>query len=234
MEKLAGLLNQYWNCVFESNKLVIVVTRQTLLDFNVFDPIKHLATIETGSEYHQLTFKNSNCIEFLNLIEPFSVTHRGIGKILAKWNNITIQSTYIKFQKVHPNAITPSKARFSDIGYDLSVIAKVKDFNDVTALYDTGIQLEIPLGKYCEVVARSSLSKTGYIVANGFGVIDPGYTGNIFIALTKVTQQAIPIEFPFRCCQLLVKNADYTCLEEIEEISRDTDRKDGGFGSTGN
>lgn len=40
-------------------------------------------------------------------------------------------------------------------------------------------------GYYLQVFPRSSLSKSGYALANSVGIIDENYTGNIFIALTK-------------------------------------------------
>ena len=80
-------------------------------------------------------------------------------------------------------AIPPTKAHYSDAGYDLTIIRKVKDIGEKTAMYDTGINLQIPLGYYVEIAPRSSISKSGYMLSNGIGVIDVGYTGNLFICL---------------------------------------------------
>jgi deoxyuridine 5'-triphosphate nucleotidohydrolase len=134
------------------------------------------------------------------------------------------------------DAIIPSKAHFSDVGYDISIIKKVKDFNDNTSLYDTGIKINIEFGYYVEIVPRSSLSKSGYMLSNSIGIIEKTYSGNIFIALTKTDEKAENIKFPFKCCQLIIKKQIFSELIEtdnIDNIDQYSNRKVGGFGSTG-
>lgn len=130
-----------------------------------------------------------------------------------------------------PQAVMPFKSRLSDVGYDLTVIRKHKDLTSNTALYDTGIAIEIPFKYYAEIVPRSSLSKSGYILSNSIGIIDPGYKGNLYIALTKVSPEVGEISFPFRCGQLIFKRQVYVSLLEAKMTSKST-RGDGGYGST--
>lgn len=138
------------------------------------------------------------------------------------------------FIRVDEKAIIPSKTNWSDVGYDLSIIKKVKDFNSKTALYDTGIKIVMDFGYYAEIVPRSSISKSGYILSNNIGIIDNSYRGNLFIALTKIADDAIEIEYPFKCCQLIFKNQVYVNMIEVENGNTDTTkRQEGGFGSTG-
>lgn len=139
-----------------------------------------------------------------------------------------------KFFKAHQDAISPSKSRLSDAGYDLTVISEYKKLNNVTTLYDTGIRVSIEPHFYVEVVPRSSLSKSGYMLANSMGIIDQSYRGNIYIALTKVDPDANPIELPFKCCQIIVRPQYQVVFEESTSDLSDTHRGDGGFGSTGN
>lgn len=143
-------------------------------------------------------------------------------------------AVHCKFYKALPNAVTPSKPKLSDVGYDLTVINEYKVLNNVTSLYDTGIKVSIEPHFYVEIVPRSSLSKTGYILANSMGIIDGSYRGNIYIALTKVDPEAKPIEFPFRCCQMIIRPQYQAVLEESTEDLDETHRSDGGFGSSGN
>jgi dUTP pyrophosphatase len=133
---------------------------------------------------------------------------------------------------VSNDAVLPSKPRFSDVGYDISIIKEHKRFNSVTTLYDTGIQVSIEPGYYLEVVPRSSLSKSGYMLANSVGIIDVSYRGNIYIALTKIAPEAEDIEYPFRCCQLIVRKQVGMIIKETDNLE-ETMRNDGGFGSTG-
>jgi dUTP pyrophosphatase len=148
----------------------------------------------------------------------------------------------IKVFKVDDEAVMPSKTRYSDAGYDLTIIREYKVLTSNTTLYDTGIQLEIPNGYYVEIVPRSSISRSGYILANSVGIIDQGYRGNLYIALTKINgdadADAPELTLPWKCCQMIVKKQTYSRLvtlvtgdagKEIEASSRGT----GAFGSTG-
>lgn len=139
----------------------------------------------------------------------------------------------IKVFKTDENAVIPKKAFQEDAGYDLTIIKKIKDFNSRTSLYDTGIKIEIDEGYYTEIVPRSSISKSGYILANNIGIIDNHYRGNLMIALTKIADDAPEIELPFKCCQLIVREQILSNLIEINENNlSETKRNEGGFGST--
>lgn len=135
--------------------------------------------------------------------------------------------------KTCPNAILPSKSRVSDVGYDLSIISKVKPLNNVVSLYDTGVRVRVPHGYYTEIVPRSSLSKSGYMLANSVGIIDRSYNGNLYVALARIDDEAEEIKFPFRCCQLIFKKQYHVMMREIEQDLEATARGEGGFGSTG-
>jgi deoxyuridine 5'-triphosphate nucleotidohydrolase len=132
-----------------------------------------------------------------------------------------------------PDAILPCKSRASDVGYDLSIIRKVKALNAVVSLYDTGIKVRVPHGYYTEIVPRSSLSKSGYMLANSVGIIDRSYNGNLLIALARVDESAPEIQFPFRCCQMIFREQHHVLWEETTHDLEATARGEGGFGSTG-
>ena len=131
----------------------------------------------------------------------------------------------------HDDAIIPYKTRLSDVGYDLTIIRKHKDLNSNTIMFDTGIAVKVPWGYYTEVVPRSSLSKTGWMLTNSVGIIDNSYTGNIYIVLTKMNPDAADIELPFRGFQLIIRKQYHVKMREVKEIE-ETERGSGGFGST--
>ena len=145
------------------------------------------------------------------------------------------QETYIPRIRVYKdddNAILPAKTRQSDVGYDITIIKESKRLNENTVLYDTGIKLDIPNGYYVEIVPRSSISKSGFMLANSIGIIDQSYRGNLYIALTKTSDDA-KLELPCRCCQMIVKKQIYAKIVESTEDFATTNRGSGGFGSTG-
>jgi len=82
-----------------------------------------------------------------------------------------------------------------------------------------------------EVVPRSSLSKTGWMLANSVGIIDPSYRGNIMVAVIKVDPNAQPLTLPFRGFQLVVRKQFHVDMVNADELD-ETNRGHGGFGST--
>ena len=142
------------------------------------------------------------------------------------------------FKKTDDRAVTPFK-NFESVGYDLTAISLHSKFSDNTYLFDTGIQVKPADGYYVEILPRSSLSKTGYMLANSVGVIDPDYRGNLMIALRKVDLTAPDLELPFTRCQLVLRKFEnFNMVDVTERVNENpdffygTERGAGGFGST--
>jgi dUTP pyrophosphatase len=137
------------------------------------------------------------------------------------------------FVKMNSKAITPTKVRGSDVGYDVSIVDLDKVVNDTTIRYTTYLRLDIPEGYYAEIVARSSLPNYGYILSNSVGIIDRSYTGPLLISLTKVSSKAVPVEFPFKCAQIIFKRQEFVVMKQITDLPNRTSRGDKGHGSSG-
>jgi len=130
-------------------------------------------------------------------------------------------------------AVLPSKAHPTDAGYDLTAIEVHKKISEITTMYDTGLIVKPSEGFYTEIIPRSSISKTGYMLANSTGVIDYSYRGHILIVLTKVDESKPDLEVPFCKCQLVVRKNEVSSLEQVESFDEEkTERDEGGFGST--
>lgn len=141
-------------------------------------------------------------------------------------------SKLIKF-KLKKGAILPTKAGKNEVGYDLTIISVDKQINNVTTLYETNIVAIPPSGYYFEIVPRSSIIKTGYVMTNSIGIIDPTYRGTLKIALTKINSASSDLELPNKRFQLIPRpfisdQFKTTCINNIDK----TERGDGGFGST--
>lgn len=141
------------------------------------------------------------------------------------------QCPIVKFMRLLPDAVIPTKGTQLSVGYDLTAIGIEKQLNSRTTLYKTGISVQPPSGYYTEIVARSSISKSGYMLANGIGTIDADYTGELFLALIRINDAAAPLECPFKLCQLVLHKAEYYKMEESKKLT-ETKRGAGGFGST--
>ena len=116
----------------------------------------------------------------------------------------------VRLMKKHEDAILPSRAFPTDVGLDLTAIAIHQRLPSSGAiLYRTGWVAQAPPGCYLELVPRSSISKTGWILANGVGTIDPHYTGELYIALNRLNPEVPELTLPFCACQIVVRQAIY-------------------------
>lgn len=127
--------------------------------------------------------------------------------------------------------IVDSRIRMEEIGYKSDGAAAI----DIYALptkngyfdgYKTGIAVEIPEGYAGIIVPRSSTGIKGYTIKNTIGVIDSDYRGEIKLHLF------IPVTQKIRIAQMLIMPCPQFNIEFVESLS-ETDRGEGGFGSTG-
>lgn len=155
------------------------------------------------------------------------------GKI--KENGLKVLTSPLKVSLLVPSAEVPHKERQSDIGWDVTLIGRVDnrvdDIVNEVNMFHTGIAIEPPQGYYFEMVARSSLHKTGYILATGMSVIDPEYRGELLVPLFKY-RESDDIELPIRGVQLILKECQYGHFITAGSLEP-TSRGNGGFGSTG-
>jgi dUTP pyrophosphatase len=100
-------------------------------------------------------------------------------------------------------------------------------------LVKTGLFMEIPEGYECQVRSRSGLAlKKGISVLNAPGTVDADYRGEVGVILINLSNETFVIEDGERVAQLVfakVKQAKWIAAEILTE----TERGEGGFGSTG-
>lgn len=101
------------------------------------------------------------------------------------------------------------------------------------AIVKTGLFIELPIGFEAQVRPRSGLaSKKGITVLNSPGTIDADYRGEIGVILVNLSNEDFTIENGERIAQLVIAKHERAIFEEVEVLS-ETDRGEGGFGSTG-
>ena len=138
-------------------------------------------------------------------------------------------------QKTHKDAVIPRAAHSTDAGYDVTVISAEKSHIPHVTVYNTHLRLIPPEGHFFELYVRSSLWKKGYMLANSTGgVIDPEYRGELKVALLKFDPCSADLELPSRVGQLILRKLNTTEFNEVEDLDINTQRGEGGFGSTGN
>ena len=141
----------------------------------------------------------------------------------------------VKIKKLNPKAIIPSYAKDGDAGMDLVATSIISDTPEQIT-YGLGISLEIPEGFVGLVFPRSSIRKTNLQLSNSVGVIDSGYRGELQATFNKIQGVTEGVRERYligdRVCQIMVIPHPTLELIEVDELS-DTERGDGGFGSTG-
>lgn len=135
--------------------------------------------------------------------------------------------------KVLDKNCTPIKAHNIDAGFDLKARRETSVFPQDTEFIPTGVCVEIPVGMVGLLFPRSSISKTPLRMANSVGVIDSGFTGEIKVPLYNTSDVEIrDIDKYERIAQLVIVPLADVSLEIVDELD-DTERGEGGFGSTG-
>lgn len=144
----------------------------------------------------------------------------------------------VNIKKLNSKANIPTYGSTEAAGLDLYAIIE----NETSSLFipssatvkiNTGIAIEIPKGYFGAIYARSGLSiKNGLRPANCVGVIDNDYRGEIIVALHNDSSEDYIINNGDRIAQIVI--TPYLTIEpnEVAELS-DTERGEGGFGSTG-
>lgn len=138
----------------------------------------------------------------------------------------------IKVKLLSEDAKVPTKAHSSDAGWDIYASGLAQPVHShKRRLISTDISIAIPDG-YCGLIwPRSGLS-----VKNGIdvlaGVIDSGYRGEIKVCLLNTSDQIVHIHPGDRIAQLIIQKVEDVEFLEVESLD-DTDRGEGGFGSSG-
>ena len=127
----------------------------------------------------------------------------------------------------------PKYARDGDAGMDICAAEDdfLAPFN--WKAISTGLYVEIPEGYEIQIRSRSGLAfKHGVSVLNSPGTIDSGYRGEIQVILKNSDHRRYDIKNGERIAQMVVSEFTKASLTEVAELS-DTERGEGGLGSTG-
>lgn len=148
----------------------------------------------------------------------------------------------VKIKKLNKNAVIPQYAKKGDAGMDLTATSKFYDeYGNIC--YGTGLAFEIPTGYVGLVFPRSSCSKKQLLLANAVGVIDSGYRGEVTVkfkpSLALKSNQCVTDVLTYgiykvgeRVAQMVIMPYPQIEFIEVDKLS-ETERADGGYGSTG-
>ncbi|MFV0411705.1 MAG: dUTP diphosphatase [Oscillospiraceae bacterium] len=142
----------------------------------------------------------------------------------------------LKVKVLKPGAHMPSRGTEGAAGADLRACCE----EDIVlkpmerALVPTGLAIELPgPGTVALVFSRSGLAiKEGLAMANGVGVIDSDYRGEVAVPVINLSQNTLRIINGERIAQLVMMPVQIPEMIEIQTLT-ETPRGQGGFGSTG-
>ena len=136
---------------------------------------------------------------------------------------------------LRPGAILPTAGSRFAAGYDLYACldAPIEIPPHTTAKVGTGLSMAVPEGWFGAIFARSGLAtKQGLRPANCVGVCDSDYRGEYIIAFHNDSGETRTVSPGDRIAQLVILPCASAQFEAAETLA-DTERSDGGFGSTG-
>jgi dUTP pyrophosphatase len=139
----------------------------------------------------------------------------------------------INIMTLDDKAVVPQYAKQGDAGMDLTATSKTTDkYGNV--VYGTGLAMEIPKGYVGLIFPRSSNSKKDVYLTNHVGVVDSGYRGEIMFKFRPTTELGFAKLYDIgeRVGQMIIMPYPQIEFVESNELS-DTERGDGGYGSSG-
>lgn len=100
-------------------------------------------------------------------------------------------------------------------------------------LVNTGIRISVPDGYEAQLRPRSGLSaKKGLTLVNAVGTVDSDYTGICYASMINLSEEIQVIQKGERIAQLVIAPVYRANFIQVDTLD-DTERGEGGFGSTG-
>ncbi len=143
--------------------------------------------------------------------------------------------TDVKIKILRENISLPKYATAGSAAFDLVSASEAPIVVPAgkRVLIPTGIAISLPENTVAVISARSGLSaKKGITAANGIGVIDSDYRGEIFFSAANISDEDYTVTPGERVAQMMIMpvlTANFIVCDELDE----TERGAGGFGSTG-
>lgn len=132
--------------------------------------------------------------------------------------------------KLDNGAYMPERAHATDAGADLRTPHDVIVEARGSVVIDTGVHIELPPNTVGMLKSKSGLNVKHGITSEG--VIDVGYTGSIRVKLYNHSDKPYEVKAGDKISQLVVMPILIPSFELADELE-DTERGNGGFGSTG-
>ena len=138
----------------------------------------------------------------------------------------------IKIKRLDKDIEIPSFAYEGDAAFDLRSCEDFMLPPGEMKIVKTGLAMSIPDGFRGIIKDRSGLAAK-HSLHTMAGVIDSGYRGEIGIVLINLGSEEFAVEKGMRVAQIIIQPCLNVSVSEVESLDDETERGDGGFGSTG-
>ena len=155
----------------------------------------------------------------------------------------------IKVKRVHKDAVLPEYAHETDTGFDLFTCEDLVLKAYEKGMARTGLIFELPEGMGMQVrnksgntvkgvpvvlfdPLRETIEESRIDITVYLGTVDCDYRGEVQIMVKNETHRVVIIPKHTKLAQGVLEKVIHDDFEEVEEVN-DTDRGEGGFGSTG-
>lgn len=137
-------------------------------------------------------------------------------------------------QRLHEDAIIPTRAHDLDAGLDLYSTETVVLDPGQRHLTSTGVAIALLPNMAGYIVPRSGLAhRQGLSIVNSPGTVDAGYRGELKVNLVNLGRDAAMIQRGDRIAQLTIHEVSRPTVRVVETSLPEADRGDAGHGSTG-
>lgn len=148
------------------------------------------------------------------------------------------EKVYVQYWREDNTVQPPRYTRNGDACMDVCAWKIENLYKQGIVIVHTGLHFAVPAGYEMQIRLRSGATKFRYVMINAPGTLDSNYRGELLLKLTKI-DGGYSDDFPFRagdrCMQInLHKIPDIVLFEEqtLQDLG-ETNRGDGGFGSSG-
>lgn len=146
---------------------------------------------------------------------------------------LTLPYLRVKVMKVYPDAKLPAYATEGAACFDIFALNEGVIPSGGSCLFGTGLGFEVPEAWVMKVYSRSGHGfKHGIRLANGTGIIDSDYRGELMVMLRNDGDTDFAVERGDRIAQAMLEPVKQVIFVEVAELT-ETARGAGGLGSTG-
>lgn len=209
------------------NQIVTNLENQNLTKIEAKEAIEAITEVITDMIYEGEEFTGNKKILADAVVEKIT----NIFNIaVEKYHSYSIELPI----KLEEDAQVPTYAHDTDACADLYALEdKVVNAHTYGNKIRTGVSIQLPEGWVAMIFPRSSIgAKTPFRLSNSVGIIDSGYRGELGVLFDNTSDNDTTINKGDRIAQLLVMPS-YRFMPKVVDSLEDSDRGEGGFGSTG-